>query len=326
MKLAINRGWTASLAIATALLLSGAAGASDGVIEINQTCATTTGCVANDSGGFPVFIGGFGAPRSYILTSDLVPTNSGSVLFIDGDEVSLDMNGFSILCSPTSTIGIRYGSPQKNLHVSNGNIVGCQEFGIGPSGSFAIAGAGSRIEGLTVDSCNRGGIAVGTDSVVEDSAVIDSGFANTTVVSSGIRLGTNSIARNNIVSGANRGINCVAAECLISGNVARGNNDGIYALKSTVINNTSTGNTGSAITAFDGSSVIGNTVRNNAIGLNLHDDPLTQQRSSYRGNSVVGSTTAAVVASRPNSGGGEAINLGHNTCLGPGALSPCPFP
>ena len=30
--------------------------ASDGVVEINQTCAITTGCFAGDASGFPVTI------------------------------------------------------------------------------------------------------------------------------------------------------------------------------------------------------------------------------------------------------------------------------
>ena len=44
------------------------ASAADGVIEINQACATITGCSPSDKPGFPVTI----TSGSYILTSDLV--------------------------------------------------------------------------------------------------------------------------------------------------------------------------------------------------------------------------------------------------------------
>ena len=60
MKQAIDRSWMSSFVFATTLILASAAGASDGVIEINQACAENTGCVAGDSAGFPVFIGAVG--------------------------------------------------------------------------------------------------------------------------------------------------------------------------------------------------------------------------------------------------------------------------
>ena len=39
--------------IALLTLLAPAVSASDGVLEINQTCALTTGCFDGDSPGFP---------------------------------------------------------------------------------------------------------------------------------------------------------------------------------------------------------------------------------------------------------------------------------
>ena len=56
------------------LTLTAPALASDGVIEINQTCAVQTGCIDNSGGigdtpGFPVTIE---IPGSYVLTSNLV--------------------------------------------------------------------------------------------------------------------------------------------------------------------------------------------------------------------------------------------------------------
>ena len=51
-------------------LLSSAAFAVDGVLEINRACATNSGCFSGDSPGYPVTINGI-AGRSYKLTSDI---------------------------------------------------------------------------------------------------------------------------------------------------------------------------------------------------------------------------------------------------------------
>ena len=50
--------------------------AVDGVLEINQACAESTGCFAGDSPGFPVTIQD---PGSYRLTGALVLTDVGLV-------------------------------------------------------------------------------------------------------------------------------------------------------------------------------------------------------------------------------------------------------
>ena len=50
------------------LALAGPALAVDGVLEINQTCAISTGCFPGDSPGFPVSVT---QPGSYRLTGNL---------------------------------------------------------------------------------------------------------------------------------------------------------------------------------------------------------------------------------------------------------------
>ena len=75
-------------------LSAGIANASDGVLEINQTCAVQTGCFPGDTAGFPVTITEADR-RSYRLTSDLVvplPSNTGIYLHIS--SATLDLGGF----------------------------------------------------------------------------------------------------------------------------------------------------------------------------------------------------------------------------------------
>ena len=53
VKTKISNGMIAT-AMAALAIAPMAASASDGVLEINQTCATQTGCFPGDSAGFPV--------------------------------------------------------------------------------------------------------------------------------------------------------------------------------------------------------------------------------------------------------------------------------
>ena len=75
------------------LALTGAAFASDGVLEINQTCAVNTGCFSGDAPGFPVTPSDSG---SYRLTSDLVlpDANTSGVSLVGSLEldVTLDLS------------------------------------------------------------------------------------------------------------------------------------------------------------------------------------------------------------------------------------------
>ena len=72
-----------SLALATSAI------ASDGVLEINQTCAGQTGCFAGDAAGFPVTISASG---SYRLTSNLtVPNENTEGIVVSANDVGIDL-------------------------------------------------------------------------------------------------------------------------------------------------------------------------------------------------------------------------------------------
>lgn len=68
--------------------------ATDGVLEINQTCAVQTGCFPGDSAGFPVTITATG---SYRLTSNLTGIAFDiDGIFLSGRLITIDFNGFSL--------------------------------------------------------------------------------------------------------------------------------------------------------------------------------------------------------------------------------------
>ena len=82
-----------ALLVTTVLLAPSLGWASDGRLEISQTCAAT-GCFPGDSAGFPVTISVSG---SYVLTSDLVVANVASNgIQMQTQGVTLDLNGFTV--------------------------------------------------------------------------------------------------------------------------------------------------------------------------------------------------------------------------------------
>jgi hypothetical protein len=84
-------------------LASVAANAGEGVLEINQACATQTGCFPGDGAGFPVVISSSG---SYRLTSNLsVPdANTSGVVVL---AASVDLNLASRLAESRPAQGSR---------------------------------------------------------------------------------------------------------------------------------------------------------------------------------------------------------------------------
>jgi hypothetical protein len=145
--------------------------AVDGIIEINQTAALAGGVTSGDGAGFPVTISGSG---SYRLTGNLVvPDANTTAVVVSQVNVTLDLNGFSILgstsCSQTtpgssvSCTGTGSGkgidASVNNVTVLNGTIRGMGNDGINLSSR-------ARVEGLSVISNGADGMDVGTDSLV----------------------------------------------------------------------------------------------------------------------------------------------------------------
>jgi len=89
-----------SMLVLLFLVLTTPALATDGVLEINQSCAENEGCFAGDGAGLPVTITASG---SYQLTSDLSVPASTDGLSVSVDGVTIDLNGFSIVGTNSCT-------------------------------------------------------------------------------------------------------------------------------------------------------------------------------------------------------------------------------
>ncbi len=172
------------LAGLTALLLAAPAHAVDGVIEINQAKALVGGITAGDGPNYPVVIN---EPGSYRLTSDLVVTPGIDGVDIGADNVTLDLNGFTIFGS--GEVGLNDGISiiaSDNAEVRNGTVRGFLRHGI-----FSLTGTRSRAIGVRAIGNNANGLNFEGTAFVDGCVALDNGIF-------GIRVGAGSLVINSV--------------------------------------------------------------------------------------------------------------------------------
>jgi hypothetical protein len=220
-------------ALAVAILSSTAYGV-DGVVLINQNTALAGNVTPGDAPGFPVTISQAG---SYRLSGNLtVPDANTTAIQVTADNVTIDLNGFSIIgpvvctgspfvtsCSASfgaSGSGVD-GGGHLSITVMNGSVRGMGNYGI------YLDGAGSSVEKVHADSNAFVGIhARGTVSgntatrngvLGIDATGTVSGNTATGHVSQGINVNCPSSVVGNTTSGngvagiTNSGVGCTFA-------------------------------------------------------------------------------------------------------------------
>lgn len=205
--------------------------ATDGVHEINQTCAVQTGCFAGDTAGFPVTITG-AVGRSYRLTSDLlVPDRDTTAIEITRRDTSVDLNGFQIIlslcqslsCAPISGTGYGIYAPgARGVSVRNGSIVAMGDDGVA-LGSHAV------VTNLRVRWNGNVGISVLDGSAVEGNTSSDNGGYGI-LCSLGSTISRNVVRRNQ-----SNGIACVSGSTIIGNTVAENDSTGILAYDGSIV-------------------------------------------------------------------------------------------
>lgn len=326
--------------------------ATDGVLEINQTCGENTGCFAGDTAGLPVTITASG---SYRLTSNLiVPDESTDGIKISTSDVGIDLNNFAIIrsgcegattaCTPVSGTGSgveRTLTWDRGISVKNGTITGMGGYGVQLGAQAEVtnlrvrwnrldgisAVEGASISGNTAYGNGSGGIAVTFSSTVLENAVFQNG-------SSGISVDLGSTVSGNTASAnGNAGILATIGATIAGNSMYLNGGDGISTGDgATVSGNTSYANQGDGISTGVGTTVSGNTayfntgdgisvgagaaVRHNSVRSNqAHGLNLTAS-SPYSDNSITFNTVGGV-----NSG----ANRGGNYCSGTAVVAPtCP--
>jgi hypothetical protein len=155
------------------------------------------------------------AAGSYYLTTNLSASALQNGIVVQADDVTLDLNGFTLLGAPGSSNGITCPMPRQNLMVRNGTIRNWDAQGID-----AGAAENSRFERLNV--CTNGGRGIHAGN----RALIDSCLA-TGNAQTGIETGHSSTVRNcraseNSGHGVFVGAGGNVIECTAQGNLLDG--------------------------------------------------------------------------------------------------------
>ncbi len=299
---------------AIALLAALPARASEGVLEIHQTCALNGGCFPGDTAGFPVTITASG---SYRLSSNLTMTDVFSNgIAVNTSNVSIDLNGFAVIgqivCSGTPTTcaptlaggtGILGSDPRKFIRVRNGTVRGMGNGGVD-------LGSGSEVTDLRVTSNGGSGIVVRNDAVVSGNLVYQNGLVG--VVARGGSVVTNNAVSRNGTDGIGDGANLLNhVGVLASGNSVYQNGvDGLVLVDegSSITGNTVYDNGQHGILAGDGAMVNGNTMVSNAnFGLsNFGSGAVTFTDNVMSGNSANVESGSGMFDRGGNSCGGTA--------------------
>jgi parallel beta-helix repeat protein len=213
------------------------------------------------------------APGSYYLTQNIGTRSDydGNAIVITASNVTLDLNGFSIIGGGTGSLkGIVLDDAATDCTIKNGSIRGFIE-GI-------TANLSGTLIDVTVSFCSARGIVLGRSWKVERCDAHDNGsfglgadsgsvLSNCTAENNtddGIRAGygcslTNCAARNNKKSGIDVGQKCSLTNCSARANGVHGfvAGSGSILTGCTASENTSNGASSSGIFVGDGGSVIG---------------------------------------------------------------------
>jgi len=273
-----------TLLAAAAALLAAPAFAAEGVLEINQTCATQTGCFEGDKAGFPVTITDAAAAKSFRLTSDLVvPSELITAVSIDSNLVRIDLGGFAVrgpvtctgtplVCSPTGPgNGIAVTSPAREaVEVRNGAVSGMGGRGV----SVGVAGV---VENVRATRNGSRGIQAGSGGVVRGSTASFNGGQGILVAVGAQIVG--SVVEHN----GGEGINANSSAVVMIGNTAQDNGaTGILCGSAAILKNNTSSFNGSHGIATGSSAMLSE----NTVLQNFDDGIRCTDRCNISGNSV----------------------------------------
>lgn len=304
--------------------------ASDGILEINQACATQSGCFTGDAPGFPVIISQAG---SYQLTSNLSEQDrSRSLIRLTTSDVSIDLRGFVMSYPSTGAgqaIGIDGGSANRSS-VRNGVLKNA-------GGDCVSLGNRGRVEEMVISGCGQRGISLAGGAIIRDNQVEDTGFegiaaqgspmvidnfvirAGRTQAAEGIEVGVAALIRGNVVRlGSGVGIR-VGQRSNVEGNVIDSNvGNGISAdAHSLIRSNTAVANSGTGIRfdPYPGGSgvtsglVVHNVTNDNFIGIyaaGLLLGNLSHSNTSF--GILSGAVAAGNNSMNENNSGGDQVS------------------
>lgn len=229
------------------------------------------------------------APGSYRLATNLtVSSPSMTAIFVKADDVTIDLDGFTIQGPQVGAVGNGSGvntDVRNNVVVRNGVVRG---FFDAAAACVSLPGGNNRVENLRVVDCPQLAIFVGPGGVVRDCQVMSS--------VSGIHAGTGSmITGNTVVNSASHAFGVFAPYKGVSivGNSCQGSGDTCVLIRA------------------DGNRIEGNTITSNSAGLDLTGGT----GNFYARNFLHGNGTA--VLGGADDVDGAAIDLGLSNVIVP---------
>jgi parallel beta-helix repeat protein len=186
---------------------------------------------------------------SYYLTETLTGAAGVDGITIDADDVTLDLNGFTLISGGGPGFGVVGNGTRKNLTVKNGNVTGW-----GSAGVWLLQDDNSVVLNVRAEG-NAFGFLVGSHSLILDSVAKGNG-------SDGFQINSGTVVRGCVAVENARGFlvnggNVTLTDCTARDNTGRGFSIGSF---STLSNCTAASNDGEGIQAANGSTVTGCTV------------------------------------------------------------------
>jgi len=147
-----------------------------------------------------------GSPGSYYLTTNLTGASAGNPygIFIASDNVTVDLNGFTVQGGSGSSVGVYISGSHTNIVIRNGIITGWGINGVDwTHPSFPPQNV--VLEHLTVSLNGQSGINTANGYVVSDCSIQNNGGAGIALLGNGSLIIGNTLAGNNSANGASSG-------------------------------------------------------------------------------------------------------------------------
>jgi hypothetical protein len=295
------------LPLALSMLFAGClvAHAGNGRLEINQTCAENSGCFAGDTPGFPVQITSHG---SYVLTGSLQVPAATDGVEVTAENVTIDLNGFSIegpvTCTGTPVTGCSASSGAQGVDASSqrGTTVTAGSIsGFGASGVHL--GDHATASQLRVSENASSGLSVGGHSRVED-------IRSERNANYGVDTGVQSTVENAVAFGNGyRGIATDDGSTIVDSSSSQNADIGIFAgSHNTVRGVSSTSNQDDGIMLYNGNSVLVDSTAGDNTGFGVN--------CLYGGDSALSNVVLNYNNSNNAQFDGQCLETGANVCQG----------
>ena len=251
-------------------------------------------------------------PGSYYLTANIFGVSGKSGIVVAAENVTIDLNGFSLIGTAGTLTGIFADFSRTNITVRNGTVRNWANNGIALNDDHQV-----RVERVTASNNGGGGIMVGDNALVEACTALDN-------VGDGIEVAARSVVRNCTASGndGTAGIR-TGAGCQVSGCTSSSNDnaDGIsVGFASLVIGCVADSNANNGIVQSAGTQV---TIKDCSASNNTGAGISAGISSIVSGCTVVGNLTGIIATDNSTVIGCQARNNSGQGIVADGSIVNC---